>query len=59
MAQLAPHGLIDEYQLVLNPTALGAGRTLFDGVEERLSLQLTSSRVFKNGKVFLTYSPTR
>lgn len=57
VAQLAPHGVIDEYQLVLNPTALGAGRTLFDGINERLNLKLTSSRVFRNGKVFLTYVP--
>jgi dihydrofolate reductase len=57
VAQLAPHGVIDEYQLILNPTALGAGRTLFDGVNERLNLKLTNSRVFKNGKVFLAYAP--
>jgi dihydrofolate reductase len=57
VAQLAPHGVIDGYQLVVNPTALGAGRTLFDGVKERLNLKLTNSRVFKNGKVFLAYAP--
>jgi dihydrofolate reductase len=57
VGQLAPHGVIDEYQLVLNPTALGAGRTLFEGVKERLNLKLTNSRVFKNGKVFLAYAP--
>lgn len=58
VAQLAPHGVIDEYQLVLNPTALGAGRTLFDGLKERLNLKLTNSRVFKNGKIFLAYAPS-
>jgi dihydrofolate reductase len=57
IAQLSPYGVIDEYQLVVNPTALGAGRTLFDGVKERLNLKLTKSRVFKNGKVFLAYVP--
>jgi dihydrofolate reductase len=57
VAQLAPYGVIDEYQLVVNPTALGAGRTLFDGVKERLNLKLSHSRVFKNGKVFLAYAP--
>jgi dihydrofolate reductase len=57
VAQLAAHAVIDEYQLVLNPTALGAGRTLFDGLTERLDLKLASSRIFRNGKVFLTYRP--
>jgi dihydrofolate reductase len=59
VAQLAPYGLIDEYQIVVNPTALGAGRSLFDGVKNQLNFKLTHSRVFKNGKVFLTYAPAK
>ena len=58
VAQLAAAGLIDEYQLVVNPVALGKGRTLFDGIGERLNFRLTSSRAFKNGKVYLCYEPT-
>ncbi len=57
VAQLAPHGLIDFYQFVLNPIALGGGRTLFDGLKDRLNLKLTSSRIFRNGKVVLSYEP--
>jgi dihydrofolate reductase len=57
VAQLAPYSVIDEYQVVVIPTALGAGRTLFDGVKEPLNLKLTNSRVFKSGKVFLAYAP--
>lgn len=57
VSQLAKTGLIDEYQIVLNPIALGAGRTMFEGIKERLHLKLTKSRVFKNGKVFLCYEP--
>jgi dihydrofolate reductase len=59
VAQLASHGVIDEYQVVLNPVALGAGRTLFDGIKDRLSLELARSRIFKNGKVFLAYAPVK
>jgi len=55
VSQLAETGLIDEYQIVLNPIALGTGRTMFEGIKERLNLKLTRSRVFKNGKVFLCY----
>ncbi len=58
VAQLAPEGLIDEYQIVLNPVALGGGRTMFDGIKDQLGLKLTHSRVFANGKVFLCYAPT-
>lgn len=57
VAQLAPEGLIDEYQFVVCPVVLGSGRTMFDGVQKRLELRLTTSRTFKNGKVFLSYEP--
>lgn len=56
-AQLAPTGLIDEFQYVVNPVALGAGRTLFEGLQQQLTLKLVRSRTFKNGKVYLCYVP--
>jgi len=56
VAQLAQEGLIDEYQLVLNPIALGNGRTLFADIREPLHLKLTKSRTFGNGKVVLWYA---
>jgi dihydrofolate reductase len=57
IAQLAPQGLIDEYQLVLNPVVLGGGTTMFAGVPQPLALRQTGSRTFRNGNVFLTYRP--
>jgi dihydrofolate reductase len=54
---LAQEGLIDEYQVVVVPVILGNGRTMFDGVKEKLALKLTKSRVFGNGNVFLCYEP--
>jgi dihydrofolate reductase len=57
ISQLALEKVIDEYQMVLNPIVLGGGRTMFDGIKERLKLKLTSSRTFANGNVLLCYQP--
>jgi dihydrofolate reductase len=57
VSQLAREGLIDEYQMVVNPLVLGKGRTLFEGVTEKLPLRLTRSRTFGNGSAFLCYEP--
>ena len=57
VSQLAAVGLIDEYQIVINPIVLGRGRTLFEGVEQRIGLRLVRSRVFGNGKVLVCYEP--
>jgi len=59
VAQLAQEGLIDEYQVLLVPVVLGRGKTMFEGVKDRLPLKLVSSRTFKNGTVLLDYEPVR
>jgi dihydrofolate reductase len=59
VAQLAKAGLIDEYQVVLTPVAIGGGRTMFEGLDADLPLRLTRSRVFPHGKVWLSYEPKR
>ena len=56
VSQLAPEGVIDEYQVVLNPVVLGKGRTMFDGIKEKQNLKLTTTRTFANGNVLLCYS---
>ena len=57
VAQLAEAGLIDEYQIVLNPLVIGSGRTLFEGVKRKLPMKLARSRAFGNGNVVLFYEP--
>ncbi|MDQ6635771.1 MAG: dihydrofolate reductase family protein [Gemmatimonadota bacterium] len=57
VSQLAQEGLIDEFQIVVQPIALGSGRTLFEGVKEKLRLERTKSRTFGNGSVFACYEP--
>lgn len=57
VAQLAAAGLIDEFQMVIDPVALGKGRSMFEGLPAPVEMKLAKSRVFKNGKVFLVYEP--
>lgn len=52
VAQLGEAGLVDEYQLVLLPVALGKGRSIFTS---RRALTLLEHRVFRSGQVVLTY----
>jgi dihydrofolate reductase len=57
VTQLASEGLIDEYQMMVDPVALGKGRTMFDGIQEKLNLKLKKTRIFNNGKFFLCFEP--
>jgi len=56
---LTEKGLIDEYQLVLNPVILGSGRPLFSPLPKSVELQLLESKPFKNGTVLLRYQPLK
>jgi dihydrofolate reductase len=56
-AQLAEVGLIDEYRMAVIPVAIGAGRTLFEGVKRKINLKLIDARTFSNGIVLLRYAP--
>jgi dihydrofolate reductase len=53
VAQLSVVSLVDEYQMVINPLALGSGRTLFEGLPQPLRFKVKQSRTFRNGKTFL------
>jgi dihydrofolate reductase len=57
VAQLAQAGLVDEFQFIVNPLALGKGRTMFEGLTQRLDFKLGRTRTFRNGCVLLCYEP--
>jgi dihydrofolate reductase len=53
--QLTKLGLLDEYQLLVNPVILGNGKPLFKDVHGTLNLKLLSTKQFRSGNVLLTY----
>jgi len=57
VSQVAQERLVDEYQMVVNPVVLGKGRTMFEGIKDKLTLKRTKSRTFGNGNVLLCYEP--
>jgi dihydrofolate reductase len=48
-------GMIDEYQLYVNPIVLGSGVRPFPAFDEELKLKLVETRTFGSGVVFLRY----
>jgi len=57
LTQMAEQGLIDEYQFMVDPVALGEGTPIFKNIKHTLNLKLTSTRTFQNGTVLLCYQP--
>lgn len=47
--------LIDEFHLFINPVALGKGKSIFTGLENKLSLRLVKSIRCDSGHVLLHY----
>jgi dihydrofolate reductase len=56
MAQL---GLVDEYQLSVQPTVVGSGLPLFRSITERIDLKLLKTKTFGCGAVTFYYEPVR
>ena len=54
-ASLVDAGLIDEFQIMVNPVVLGAGTSLFRGLTQRAELRLLDTQPFPSGAVLLKY----
>jgi dihydrofolate reductase len=54
---LHPHGLIDEYQLMVFPVTLGMGEHLFRDGGGKRDLRLSEAKVTESGVAVLTYQP--
>ncbi|HEY2980870.1 MAG TPA: dihydrofolate reductase family protein [Anaerolineales bacterium] len=56
---LIPHGLIDEFRIMINPVVLGDGKRLLAGIADKLDLKLLKAKPFRSGNVLLYYEPGR
>ncbi|HMS34801.1 MAG TPA: dihydrofolate reductase family protein [Ignavibacteria bacterium] len=52
-------GLIDEYQLCVQPIILGNGLTLFKNIKDRINLKLINTKIFGSGAIVLYYVPVK
>lgn len=59
VSALIKHGLIDEFHLFINPTAIGNGVTIFKELEHKQNLALVKASSFDCGIVVLHYEPKR
>lgn len=57
LTQFAEANLIDQYMVMIDPVAIGAGATIFGGISQKLDLELTNVQSFKSGVVLLRYRP--
>lgn len=55
VASIFDHGLIDEYQLFVNPVILGGGTPMFPASNHQNKLRLIETHVFGSGVVYLRY----
>ena len=57
VSSLTKLGLIDEYQIAIQPVILGAGLSQFKDLGKWLRLKLVKSRQLREGAVVLYYQP--
>jgi dihydrofolate reductase len=57
VSSLIKEGLIDEYHLIINPTAMGSGMTIFNALEGVQKFTPTQSKLYPGGKTVLSFKP--
>lgn len=57
LTQFANAGLIDGYQIMIDPVAIGSGTAIFKGLQNKLDLKLADTRTFSSGVILLSYEP--
>jgi len=54
-ASFAAAGVLDELRIMVSPTVIGQGRSLFEDLEDRIAFRLAHVKQFDSGSVLLTY----
>jgi dihydrofolate reductase len=57
VSSLIKEGLIDEYHLIVNPTAMGNGMTIFNSLDRIQKFSPIQAKLYKGGKTVLSYKP--
>jgi dihydrofolate reductase len=55
VSSLIKNDLIDEYNLFINPVAIGEGMSIFNGLSDKKDFILEESKVFPCGIVLIKY----
>ncbi len=56
VSQLTQHGLVDEYQFVVDPVLLGKGKRLLSDLPTSTRLELKEAKAYPSGNVMLRYA---
>ena len=57
VSSLIKEGLIDEYHLIINPTAMSSGMTIFSSLGGIQKFTPTQSKLYPGGKTVLSFQP--
>jgi dihydrofolate reductase len=57
VSSLIKEGLIDEYHLIVNPTAIGNGMTIFNSLNGIQKFTPIQAKLYSGGKTVLSYKP--
>ena len=57
VSSLIKEGLIDEYHLIVNPTAIGNGMTIFNSLDRIQKFTPIQAKLYSGGKTVLSYKP--
>lgn len=55
VSSLISEGLIDEYHLIVNPTAIGSGMTIFNSINKIREFSPIQAKLYPGGKTVLSY----
>ena len=57
VSSLIKEGLVDEYHLIINPTAMGNGMTIFNSLDRIQKFTPIQSKLYPGGKTVLSFKP--